>query len=98
MSDEEKGVNASKAIELAMDQVRAKGLSEEHMSALFQGSQDISAREALMIAHIQHLEAKVFALASIMEEIAVMKGGAGVVAQSALENLVSIPRKTNGDN
>jgi hypothetical protein len=98
MSDEKPNVGAGQAIEMAMNQVRAKGLSEEHMNALFKGSQDISAREALMIAHIQHLEAKVFALGSIMEEIAVMKGGAAVVAQSALENLVSTPRKTNGDN
>lgn len=98
MEEEKTEITASQAIEAAMNQVRAVGLSEEHLAALFQGSEDISTREALMIAHIQHLEAKVFALGSIMEEIAAMKGGAGLVAQSALENLVTTPRKTNGDN
>src|SRR5690606_8131312 len=66
--------------------------SEEHMAALFEGTKEIGTREALLIAHIQHLETKVYALASIMEEIASMKGGAGMVAQAALENIAT-PRR-----
>src|SRR5690606_53454 len=89
-------VQAGEAIELAMNEVRARGLSEEHMAALFEGTKEIGTREALLIAHIQHLETKVYALASIMEEIASMKGGAGMVAQAALENIAT-PRKI-GEN
>lgn len=95
MSKEEKQeLSPSDAIEMAMSQVRARGLSDKHMSALFEGDSQISTREALLIAHIQHLEAKAFALASIMDEIAAMGGDAGVVAQAALEQ-IAVPRNTS---
>lgn len=81
------------AIVIAMGEIRARGLSDEQMNSLFDGDSSISAREAFLIAQIQHLEAKVFALSSIMEEIATMKKmDASIVAQAALEK-IAIPRK-----
>lgn len=93
-------VNFNEAIEMAMNDVRARGLSEDHMNALFEGESQISPREALMIAHIQHLEAKVYALSSVMDEIASLRGrdrnSSVLIAQSALENLTKTRNLSGG--
>lgn len=95
MSENENQVEAHVAIQMALNDVRAKGLNEAHFNALFSGQAEIGTREALLIAHIQHLEAKVMVMAEAMEEIASLpNGGIGgnQIAQAVLENIVT-PRK-----
>lgn len=89
MSNAESNQN-NQAIEKAMNMIKAHGMSEEHMSLLFKDEKDITMREAMLISHIKHLENKVYMMSSILDEISLIGGEQGLLAQSALENIVKV--------
>lgn len=85
MSEE---ISADEAIDKALVEVRKSGLSDEHIKMLFEGDKAITTREALLVAHIQHMEGKLIALTDMLEEMATVNNmKASAIAKITLDKI-----------
>lgn len=99
MSDDEQKVDAQTAMQMAIQQVKVKGLTDEQIQMMFDGETEITTREALLVSHIQFLETRNLFACEILEEIASMNGlGANHVAQAALEQLAPVRNISEDDD